>query len=231
MRERVRADLRAFDPDGAQFVDRLLDAGLDARAEERLAELERTAATAKIELDDARRRLRESGAPEPAELTCAVAEGDLRHARRLAEKALRDHERARSSPASRWARGLAERARTRSLRLAPDLASRVRGLAAVDAPSVDEARALAAELSRALYDESLSGARAAVAIARVRDNLPEGAGPYNPQVIAAEALDRLGALSPDYAAAIIASLDDLAALDALLPPPKTKSRAPARRKR
>lgn len=227
----MRADLRAFDPEAARFVDRLLASGLDERADARLAELERAAAAAKIELDAARQKLRESGVAEPSELGCAIADGELRHARRLAEKALRDHERARRSPASRLARGLAERARTRSLRLAPDLASRVHGLAAAATPSVDEARALAAELSRALYDESLSGARAAVAIARVRDNLPEGAGPYNPQVIAVEALARIGALSPDYAAALIASLDDLASLDALGPPPKSKSRAPARRKR
>ena len=196
MSERVRADVRAFDPEGARFVDRLLEAGLDERASVRLTELERAFEAAKVELDDARRKLQEGGAPEPAELACAAEEGDLRHARRLAEKALRDHERIRRSPASRWALALAERARTRSLRLAPELASRVRGLGAADAPSVDEARALAADLSRALYDESVSGVRAAVAIARVRDNLPEGAGPYNPHVIAAEALDRIGALSP-----------------------------------
>ncbi|MFO0614578.1 MAG: hypothetical protein U0414_18480 [Polyangiaceae bacterium] len=94
--------------------------------------------------------------------------------------------------------------------------------------SVAEARSLAADISRALYDQSVSGARAAVAIARVRDNLPEGAGPYNAQVIAAEALDRLGALSPSYAAALIASLDDLASLDAL-PSPKARAKAPLRR--
>lgn len=221
--------LRAFDPEGARLVDRLVASGNAERARARLETMATARAAAEAELDDARRRLRESGAREPREIACAIQEGDLRHARRLVERALVTHARLRDAPAAKWAQSLAERARSRSIRLAPDLAARVRRLdSAPPDRSLDEARAVAAELSRAMHDEALTGARATVALARVRDSIPEGAGPYNPQAIAADALARLGALSPSYAAAFIASLDDITALDLLAPPPK--ARAPRRRR-
>lgn len=227
--------LRAFDPDGAKLIDRLVAAGLDEKANTRREELARALEAAKVDLAAARAKLRERGAVEPSEVEVAAVRGDVRHARRLAERALSDHEAAERSPTSRWALSLADRARDRSIALTPDLARRVRGLKQLDpARSVGEARALAADLSRALYDEALSGARATVAIARVRDNLPETAGPYNPQVIAAEALDRLGTMSPGFAAAFIAALDDLATLDALAAPAsasKAKSKSGTTRRR
>jgi hypothetical protein len=106
------------------------------------------------------------------------------------------------------------------VRLSPELSSR---LAALESPrhhpSPEEARSLAAELSRVMFDDSVSAVRATVALARAKGNRPEGAGPYNPGRIASEALGRVADLSPAYARALIASLDDLASLDALVPAP------------
>jgi hypothetical protein len=90
------------------------------------------------------------------------------------------------------------------VRLSPDLSSR---LAALESPrplrSPEEARALAAELSRVMFDDSVSAVRATVALARAKGNRPEGAGPYNPRRIASEALGRVAELSPATRAPLI----------------------------
>jgi hypothetical protein len=93
--------------------------------------------------------------------------------------------------------------------------------------------ALGAAVSSALLSASAESVRATIAVARAADNLPEAAGPYNGQVLAARALAAMAELSPAYVRAVVAAADDLAALDARLAPEaqKPKARAPAKRKR
>lgn len=85
--------------------------------------------------------------------------------------------------------------------------------------------------SRALFRDSAERARAALAVARAADNLPEAAGPYNAQVLAARALEAMNALSPEYLRTFIAALDDLAAVQALTAEPEPrKGKAKAAKK-
>jgi hypothetical protein len=77
---------------------------------------------------------------------------------------------------------------------------------------------------------SAESARAVIAVARAVDNVPEAHGPYNPHVLAARALAAVADLSPAYARALVARLDDLAALDTLLPAETRKSKAPRKRR-
>ena len=82
---------------------------------------------------------------------------------------------------------------------------------------------IARAVSRAMFVDSVASSRAALAIARATDNVPSESGPYNCHAIAARVLGELSTLSPGYAQALVAGLDDLAALDGLPLPPKPKS--------
>ncbi|HSN97163.1 MAG TPA: DUF2894 domain-containing protein, partial [Candidatus Nanopelagicales bacterium] len=72
------------------------------------------------------------------------------------------------------------------------------------------------------FRESLGSARAALAVARAVDRIPPAAGPYNPQALAARALQAAEALSPTYVRALLEELDDLAALEAALGSPRAR---------
>ncbi|KYG09289.1 hypothetical protein BE21_18715, partial [Sorangium cellulosum] len=93
-----------------------------------------------------------------------------------------------------------------------------------------QAQALSNALSTALFHESLVSARATLAVARAADNVPEDAGPYNAQVLAARALCAAERLSAHYLRALVASLQDLGALSAALEPQPAKPTKPARKK-
>ncbi len=88
-------------------------------------------------------------------------------------------------------------------------------------------------LTHALYEASRAEVAATIAALRAEADLPEAAGPYNPQALAAATLAELAALSPAYLAALVAHLGELGVLLALPPVSASESRAPAlsRRKR
>jgi hypothetical protein len=88
-------------------------------------------------------------------------------------------------------------------------------------------------LTHALYEASRAELAATLAALRAEADLPEAAGPYNPQALAAATLAELAALSPAYLAALVAHLGELGVLLALPPVTTNESRSPAlsRRKR
>ena len=230
------ADLRArgaasFDPEGFRLAERLANAAVLERAALRMGALERDLEEAKTQIEAAVTRLSARGLEPDADTALALERGELRAAYRLL---LRLEHRAGAAESStvRWARKLASRARTRGARLPDDLAYRVERLTLTSsaggptALSREQASALAHALSRAMFVDSLASSRATLAIARATDNVPEDCGPYNAQVIAARVLAELAALSPSYARAFVAGLDDLASLEALpmKAPPKSSGR-------
>jgi hypothetical protein len=229
----ARRGAARFDPEGFRLISRLIEGGLEARASQRVDKLEQEHAEAGREAEALLARLKLLEARIGADLTRAIDEGDYRVARRLAIVALGNVEADARSAVPRWALSIAAKARTRAVRLPRDLARRVDAF--VDQPpsarGVDgELRALAAEVSRALFDDSIASTRATIAVARATDNVPESAGPYNTQALAAQALGALANLSPSYLRAYVATLDDLSALEPLAVI-DSKSQPPPRRKR
>lgn len=214
-----------FDPEGVRFIERLVEAGLEARAEGRLDKLASELAEARREAEAIAKQIADAGGTLDPVLVSALEEGDYRHARRLAKRMLVELDTSRGSATESWARGVAARARTRAIRLSPDLAFRVEALERRPESTAGrrEAHALGIALSRALFEESRASTRATVALARAADHVPESAGPYNTRALAAQALGALATLSPSYLSGYVAMLDDLAALDRLdAPPPKSK---------
>jgi hypothetical protein len=165
---------------------------------------------------------------------------------RLVRRIERQDDSRRRASALAWLGRIASRARGHGARLPEDLRQLVEHvasrpamagapgsapgtiLAEKDAPSPRTARLLANALSRAMFRETAEAARATLAMARTTDNLPDAAGPYNGQVLAARALREMARLSPGYLQAYIAGLDDLAALEATPEPTVVRS---ARRRR
>jgi hypothetical protein len=207
----AEAHAERFDPEGLRFAERLLSAGLEKRAEARLDKLEHDLAAAKAEAEEALTRLEKTGVAASEAARRAMSEGDYRLARRLASRALRSQD---ERPIPRWALAIAERARERRGELPRSLALRLDALTG-PATTAREARDVAEALSRALYRESLSSARAALALARAADEVPDEAGPYNTSALAAQVLAVFGELSPEYTASLVRMLDELAALEAL----------------
>lgn len=165
----------------------------------------------------------------------ALSRGDFASVRRGARQlhgALRE---ARKPARVPWIARLRGEARSRELALSDELTRGLDALGAddgtVDRTELRRAQALGNAMSSALFRESAQSARAELAVARAADNLPDGAGPYNGQVLAARALAAMAALSPGYVRALIAGLDDLAAMEALLTPEERKTVKPSKAKK
>ncbi|WP_437733050.1 DUF2894 domain-containing protein [Sorangium sp. So ce1335] len=230
-----------FDPAAYRFIEALLEraAPLDggardrlaARAADRLAALEASFHHAHAEAERQLRALADAGIPDDGALAAALARGDFPTVVRAARRRLRALAEGRQKTAVPALARLRGEAAARDVRLPAPL---VRDLAQLpcDGDVVErrvkrQAQALSNALSTALFHESLVSARATLAVARAADNVPEDAGPYNAQVLAARALCAAERLSEPYLRALVASLQDLGALAAALEPPPEK---PARKK-
>lgn len=220
-----------FDGPGLGLVEALLTRGealggqagarLHARAAERAGRIEAALARA---LGEASRELEAMGPEAPSAAKGALERGDPRAARRAIRQARFEAARSGETVAVPWAARLGGEASLRGEEgLSRELA-RVCASGVVGRSAHREAVALGGAASSALFRASAESARATVAIARTSDNLPEDAGPYNSQVLAARALARLAELSPAYAAALVAVLDDLAGLEAQLGPEPSRTR-------
>jgi hypothetical protein len=246
--EALRAlSAQAFDGPGMGLIETLLaraqqlggnaGARLAARAAERTARVEAAFAAARSEASRELAALGDAASSSTADdVRAAVDRGDLRSARRVIRRARVETARSAEPIAVPWAAplGLVGSARGEQT-LARELdALCTNGV--VDRLAHSQALALRGTLSSALYRGSAESVRATVAIARAADNLPEGAGPYNGQVLALRALVAMAELSPEYARVVVAAVDDLAALEAWLAveaakaPTRVSVRPPKRKK-
>jgi hypothetical protein len=234
-----------YDPLGQALIITLLaraeaeDEGVQAilmtRIEARLAALESALRAGR---DDAHREIAtlvDAGIePSPA-VREALRQGDFSTVRRGVRQLFGAHRDAKKTARVPWIARLRGEASSRDLALSDEV---TRGLDAleiedgsVDRTEMRRAQALGNAMSSALFRESAEGARAELAVARAADNLPDGAGPYNGQVLAAKALSAMAALSPGYVRALIAGLDDLAAMEVLLAAEERKTIKPAKPKK
>jgi hypothetical protein len=179
--------------------------------------------------------LADAGIEVPESLGAALGQGDFAVVKRGVRRLLGERKEAKGTARVPWIARLRGEAHAREVTLPDDV---TRGLDAlrvedgtVDRAEMRRAQALGNAMSTALFRESAEGARAELAVARAADNLPEGAGPYNGQVLAAKALSAMAALSPGYVRALIAGLDDLAAMEVLLLPEERKTLKPAKPKK
>lgn len=245
---RLRADgADHFDPPAYYCVEALLSraralgggaaARLEARAAARLDLLEEALRRARADAEGHLRALTVAGGDVDPALRAALRRGDLAAVRRGARRGLRELLAARRKTAVPWLARLRGEAAAREIRLPPEIE---RGLAElgcdgdlVERHAHHRARALSNALSAALFRESVGTARAALAVARAADNIPEDAGPYNAHALAARALQAVERVSPAYLRALFEGLDDLAALEAALAPEpgKVGKRRVARRGR
>ena len=219
-----------FDPLGFGFVESLVARAeaLGGGARARLLDRARTRIDA---LDAALREARATAGQElgalaaeggliAPELDEALARGDVTWVRREARRAHRLLVQGRRRVQVPWLTRLQGEALARGTRVSDEVAHGLEGVGRVDGSvergSHGSAVAAGTALSRTLFRESVESARAAVAVARAVDNVPDAAGPYNGQVLAARALAALADLAPEYLRVIIAAADDLAALEVLL---------------
>jgi len=234
-----------FDALGQAFVVTLLaragaeDEGvqtlLTGRIEARIEALEASFRAERAMANGEIAKLTDAGIEATEAVREALSQGDFAAVRRGVRRLLGEHKEAQKTARVPWIARLRGEARSREVALPEEV---IRGLdalhvedGAVDRTEMRRARALGNAMSSALFRESVQGARAELAVARAADNLPEGAGPYNGQVLAAKALSAMAALSPGYVRALIAGLDDLAAIEALLAPEERTRRKPVRAKR
>lgn len=222
-----------FDGPGFRFIEGLLERaeGLEGvagehlrrRAAERLSAFEAAFASGRAEARATLATLDAAEADPDGDFARAFASGDYGFVRREAPRALR---RARTDDADaarvRVVR-LARQARSRGLTLQPQLRARVHAATADRPDDVAELRVVGDQLARALFREAADHARSALVVARASDRVAETTGPYNPEALAARALELVEALSPGYLRATLAGLEDLAALRKL-PEPKKVSR-------
>ena len=171
--------------------------------------------------------LASAGIEPSAAVREALSRGDFASVRRGARQLHGARKEAQKTARVPWIARLRGEARSRDLALSDEVTRGLDALGAedgtVDRAELRRAQALGNAMSSALFRESAEGARAELAVARAADNLPDGAGPYNGQVLAARALAAMSALSPGYVRKLIAGLDDLAAMEALLGPEERKT--------
>ncbi len=214
-----------------ESVQTLLAGRIEARVEALEASFRASRAVAESELA----KLGGAGIEATEGLREALSQGDFAAVKRGVRRLLGERNEALRTARVPWIARLRGEARTREVAFPEDV---IRGLdalhvedGAVERTEMRRAQALGNAMSSALFRESAEGARAELAVARAADNLPEGAGPYNGQVLAAKALSAMAALSPGYVRALIAGLDDLAAMEVLLAPEERTRRKPVRPKR
>ncbi|WP_437896599.1 DUF2894 domain-containing protein [Sorangium sp. So ce124] len=235
------AGAHRFDPAGYRLVEALLEraraldggarARLAARASARLAALDAAFHRARADAEAHLRALADAGLPHDGALAAALALGDFPAVVRTARRRLRALAAERKTTAVPSLARLRGEVAARDVRLPEPLARDLAELPCdgdvVERRVKRQAQALSSALSTALFHESLVSARATLAVARAADNVPEDAGPYNAQVLAARALCAAERLSEHYLRALVASLQDLGALAAALEPQPEK---PARKK-
>ncbi|WP_437952364.1 DUF2894 domain-containing protein [Sorangium sp. So ce296] len=233
-----------FDPAGYRFIEALLEraraldgaarARLDARASARLTAFEAAFHRARADAEAQLRALADAGIPDDGSLAAALSLGDLPAVARAARRRLRALAAERQTTAVPSLARLRGEIAARDVRLPEPLARDLAELPCdgdvVERRVKRQAQALSNALSTALFHESLVSARATLAVARAADNVPEDAGPYNAQVLAARALCAAERLSAHYLRALVASLQDLGALSAALEPQPAKPAKPARKK-
>jgi hypothetical protein len=215
----------------AEAVQALLAGRIEARLAGFEAALRAGRAVAASEMGT----LADAGIEAPRELAEALGRGDFAAVKRGVRRLLSARKEAQKTARVPWIARLRGEARAREVSLPDEVTRDLDALhvedGAVERGEMRRAQALGNAMSSALFRDSVEGARAELAVARAADNLPEGAGPYNGQVLAAKALSAMAALSPGYVRALIAGLDDLAAAEALLLPEERKPLKPAKPKR
>lgn len=241
--ERLRGEgADHFDPPAFRCAESLLAraraigggaaARLESRAAARLDLLEAALRRARAEAEEELRALAAAGGEVDPALAAALRRGDAAAARRGARRARRALAAAQGKTAIPALARLRSETQAREIRLPAEVERDLAELGCdgdlVERRAEQRARALSNALSAALFRESVGSARAALAVARAADNVPEDAGPYNAQALAARALQAIERLSPTYLRVILEGLDDLAGLEAALAPEPVKKR-PARR--
>lgn len=230
------AGAETFDGPGFRFVCGLfaraaaLDgnaaAQLRQRAEARLDRLEAALTAARADAERTLGALIEAGADARAYVALFEA-GDFKTLQREAPAALRAARRDRDAYAERALR-LAREAEARGLALPAEDQTRIATLQGQgeDEPerAVDADRALGDRLARALFRDTADHARGALVIARAAASVPAEAGPYNPQVLAVQALELAETLSPAYLRAYLRDLEALAVLRNLPEPTRRRKR-------
>lgn len=207
----------------ADAVQTLLAGRIEARLASFEAALRAERALAAKELGT----LADAGIEAPDDLCEALARGDCGGVKRGVRRLLGARREAQRTARVPWIARLRGEARAREVTLPDEVTRDLATLrvedGAVERGEMRRAQALGNAMSSALFRDSAESARAELAVARAADNLPEGAGPYNGQVLAAKALSAMAALSPGYVRALIAGLDDLAAVEVLLAPEERKT--------
>lgn len=219
----------------AEAESERVQALLSGRIEARLTLLEATLQTESALATAQLATLAGAGIEAPCALREAFAQGDFAAVKRGVRCLLGARKEAQRPARVPWIARLRGEAREREVTLSDEVTRGLDALqiedGAVERAEVRRAQALGNAMSSALFRESAEGARAELAVARAADNLPEDAGPYNGQVLAARALTAMAALSPGYVRALIAGLDDLGAIEALLAPEERKTVKAAKPKR
>ena len=222
------AGAEVFDPLGFRFVESLVARAeiLGGGARDRLLERARLRIEAlDAALRDARRTAEQElgalgaeGASIAPALREALARGEVSQVRREIRRERSDRSRERVQVP--WLSRLRVAAAARGAHLPEEVTRDLEGDGddSVDRGAHTRAVAAGGALSRALFRASAESARAMLAVARAADDVPDGAGPYNAQVLAARALAVMAELSPVYVRVAVAMADDLAALEALLAP-------------
>jgi hypothetical protein len=235
----------AFDPEGFGLVIALLDRAealgggardrLRQRAAERIELLDASLRKARADAERDVAKLIEAGAPVGPEVRDAIGRGEIAGVKRAIRGARRALVESRRRVEVPWAMRLHDTARARGARLPPEVARDLDRLAedggAVPRDAHARAVAVGSTVATALLRESAESARATIAVARAADNLPDTAGPYNGQVLAARALGAMAAISPAYVSAVVAAIDDLAGAEARITPATPKPARPAKKKR
>lgn len=207
-------------------------AHLRARAATRVTLLERELAEGRAGAERALEALREAQGSIPAELVELLSRGAVDEVRRAVRRQLADARRQRRRVELPWAARLHGEARARGAALPVEVSRDLDRLArdrAVAHGAHASAVAVGSLVSSALLSASAESVRATMAVARAADNVPADAGPYNGQVLVARALSILAELAPAYVRALVAGVDDLAALEARLVVEPAKSKPPPKR--
>lgn len=219
----------------AEAEDAAVQTLLMGRIEARLCALESAFRADRARADGEIATLESAGIEPSGDVREALGRGDFASVRRGARKLHGARKEAQKTARVPWIARLRGEARSRDLALSDEVTRGLDALGAedgtVDRAELRRAQALGNAMSSALFRESAEGARAELAVARAADNLPDGAGPYNGQVLAAKALSAMAALSPGYVRALITGLDDLAAMEALLAPEERKTARPPKAKK